>query len=1095
MKYFAFISYSHEDLRAARFIQGELEHFRHANLKVREELRPSDANFVREIYLDRTGLSGRSVGFEKELEKALAESRYLIVICSPEAVSKKDGRDWIQWEIETFKRLHGEGADAQVIPVISSGNPDLTDESCLPLPMRRELFASRNLPDMRVHDVRGGFWARRKAWHSAVITLLSYVFDVERQAIEDRFAVEQARARLKNTVGLSAAVVAISFLGAWVCLERERKADAEAWRDYEQAVRMMEGDGNDVFGQTETALELLVKARRLPVAREFFAWQFHQRGWIVPMRVEPQNTEKTNDVCVTNVLLYNGGEKCGIKIWAPNDFPLVYESGTNTWMTLIAHRRRGTADLLWKSRDAVHFLRGLVSPVGNVLVLMEERALLALDPFTGEELWRKRMKSLSACGKMVFSPDGRYLAVASRFGLISVLDPETGERLYEPLGAGPTARSVRFSDDSRELVVETDSKSVHCQLLSFSLEREIAVGNQSIVGCEIASNAFSLVARSSMALHYGTGGLKAVFDASSGERQSIVEGTDKDVDADKRFSRTNAKIQEHGLSCSNRSFIVQLFDNVAVLRGISKRTTKCVYQMPAEIQAMSFFERGRENYLLLAGALRVPSCHSIEGFYSVIDADSGRQVLFHGNLAGKISEIRQVSSDFILLHGDGNRRDWLIRIPWTCSEEELEQCCEILLGRRLGAVLPSRFRSGLRENPSDCEPYFSKWEKKCKEIVGRHYRAVHFADSAESVELHLQKLKPEWQQEVSDDEGALYLANRMTKLWNERRPLSSRALRARKRFLQLRGKDATGDLLSHENLLSTLRNAVTDRSGIYSDESELFESDIVKLVCDVCASSLSRADALSEVVSNVTLLLEKELTQDFLTEERLQSVLSAIDAIDSLRRCDRRFHAYAEKMVDDLILSASRIRPKEYSLQTEETLRTFKFLLALGDNDHSAAEKELASVHGNLRTFAIIWLDVVLGKSMAAKEQYQRIVGNSRSPLGDEKLAFSCLRGMKCDGVDLGEMDAVYSELCDKYWHGVKIRTVAKNSEAECQGLRVGDSIVEIDGIPIDERLELQVALAVRYYTPSEKESVFVVLRNGRRVSVHMRAKHLGIGY
>ena len=1094
MKYFAFISYSHEDLRAARFIQGELEHFRHANLKVREELRPSDANFVREIYLDRTGLSGRSVGFEKELEKALAESRYLIVICSPEAVSKKDGRDWIQWEIETFKRLHGEGADAQIIPVISSGNPDLTDESCLPLPVRRELFASRNLPDMRVHDVRGGFWARRKAWHSAVITLLSYVFDVERQAIEDRFAVERARVRLRMLTGLTVAIAVIAVFGVWAYLERERKKDAEAWQCYDRAVRMMDDDGRDVFGGTGAALDLLVNARRLPAAREFFSWQFPQRNWILPVRREPRAMAMTNEVCDTNVLLCDGRVK-NRKIFAPGDFPIVYENGTNVWHHLIAYCKGNTSRPLWKSSDSVHLLYGLVSPVGNVLVLMEERALVALDPFTGEKLWRKRMKNLSIYGKMAFSPDGRYLVVVSRFGLISILEPETGKRLYETLFAGPTARSVRFSDDSKELMVDTGTTNVVCRLLPFSLERGLSIGNQPIVGCEIATNAFSLVARSSMALHYGTGGLKAVFDATSGERQCIVEGADKDVEADKRFFRTNMKEQKHGLSCSNQSFIVQSLDNAVVLRETSKRTPKCVCQMPARIQAMSFFERGRENYLLLAGALLLPSRDSMEGFYSIIDADSGQQMLFHENLNEGISEIHRVSSDFLLFHGDGNTRDWLVRIPQPCTEEELKQCCEILRGQRLGAEFPLQLRCGLREEPLDCELYFSKWEKKCKEIVGRHYRAAHFADSAESVEQHLRKLKPEWQQEVSDDEGALYFANRMTKLWNERHPLSSRALRARKRFLQLRGKDATGDLLSHENLLSMLRNAVTDRSDIYSDESELFESDIVKLVCDVCASSLSRADALPEVVSNVTLVLEKELTQDFLTEERLQSLLSAIDAIDSLRRCDRRFHAYAEKMVDDLILSASRIRPKEYSLQTEETLRAFKFLLALGDNDHSAAEKELASVHGNLRTFAIIWLDVVLGKSMAAKEQYQRIIGNSRSPLGDEKLAFSCLRGMKCDGVDLGEMDAVYSELCDKYWHGVKIRTVAKNSEAECQGLRVGDSVVEIDGIPIDERLELQVALAVRYYTPSEKESVFVVLRNGRRVSVHMRAKHLGIGY
>ena len=103
--YFAFISYTRSDLAAAQYVQRTLEHFRYPKDSIRPEYYPDDDKYVREIFLDKTELSGRGALFERRLEAALANSRYLIVICSPRSAQKKLGpneRHYVEWEIQTF---------------------------------------------------------------------------------------------------------------------------------------------------------------------------------------------------------------------------------------------------------------------------------------------------------------------------------------------------------------------------------------------------------------------------------------------------------------------------------------------------------------------------------------------------------------------------------------------------------------------------------------------------------------------------------------------------------------------------------------------------------------------------------------------------------------------------------------------------------------------------------------------------------------------------------------------------------------------------------------------------------------------------------
>ncbi len=96
--YYAFISYSRSDIRAAKFIQKGLENFNYTVFSIADEYKPQDSKYLRKVFRDRTDMGFNELDYRELLKKALDRSRYLIVICSPNA----RGSSPVQAEIEYF---------------------------------------------------------------------------------------------------------------------------------------------------------------------------------------------------------------------------------------------------------------------------------------------------------------------------------------------------------------------------------------------------------------------------------------------------------------------------------------------------------------------------------------------------------------------------------------------------------------------------------------------------------------------------------------------------------------------------------------------------------------------------------------------------------------------------------------------------------------------------------------------------------------------------------------------------------------------------------------------------------------------------------
>ena len=139
-KYTAFISYKREDEKWAKWLQNELEEYRLPD-KIKNE-NPNLQKKLRPIFRDVYELSAGSIA--EQINNALENSEYLIVICSPHATSSQ----WVNSEINTFIML---GRVDHIIPFIVEGTPysNNPDDECLPSAIR---YLPNELMRLNIND-------------------------------------------------------------------------------------------------------------------------------------------------------------------------------------------------------------------------------------------------------------------------------------------------------------------------------------------------------------------------------------------------------------------------------------------------------------------------------------------------------------------------------------------------------------------------------------------------------------------------------------------------------------------------------------------------------------------------------------------------------------------------------------------------------------------------------------------------------------------------------------------------------------------------------------------------------------------------------
>ena len=127
-RYFAFISYSSKDKKTAEKLQKKIEGYRLPTV-LRNELEATTGKKypqrVRPLFRDMTDLSAGLLG--KSILRELEDSRYLLLICSPDSAKS----EWVNQEVENYILM---GRYERIILYIIKGTPNSGDPEteCFP---------------------------------------------------------------------------------------------------------------------------------------------------------------------------------------------------------------------------------------------------------------------------------------------------------------------------------------------------------------------------------------------------------------------------------------------------------------------------------------------------------------------------------------------------------------------------------------------------------------------------------------------------------------------------------------------------------------------------------------------------------------------------------------------------------------------------------------------------------------------------------------------------------------------------------------------------------------------------------------------------
>lgn len=200
-KYYAFISYNKQDEKWGKRLQRRLEHFRIPTTLCKE--RGWKRTPMTPIFFAPTDI--QPGGLNKELQSRLRDSRYLIVVGSPNSAHSH----WVGEEIRFF---HSLGRADKIHYFIVDGIPNSGDpqKECFH-PVLKEL----GMPELLGANIHESIyrwpWLNRER---AFVQLISILLKIEFDSIWQR----HKRARIREFILKTAALiaVAVALIGLWV---------------------------------------------------------------------------------------------------------------------------------------------------------------------------------------------------------------------------------------------------------------------------------------------------------------------------------------------------------------------------------------------------------------------------------------------------------------------------------------------------------------------------------------------------------------------------------------------------------------------------------------------------------------------------------------------------------------------------------------------------------------------------------------------------------------------------------------------------------------------------------------------------------------
>ncbi|WP_234706827.1 toll/interleukin-1 receptor domain-containing protein [Ensifer aridi] len=263
-KYRAFISYSSSDRLVAEKLQRSLESYR-----IPKPLRRSGVyrnERVSPIFRDRSDLKA-SADLGQTIREALANSEYLIVLCSPAAAMSQ----WVDREISFFKEL---GRSDNIIAVIVRGVPAVNDpvkepQGAFPKALVGLRSGDGSLTEPLAADIqepaadgRGG-----DGFNLAKLKIIATLLGASLAELTQRQAeVDRRQRRVAQAVAGGMLVLAVvAVIGAWIALEQSMAAERRLQNAVDSAARQIGATVRyrDRYGVPSDVIQELLRSAEL----------------------------------------------------------------------------------------------------------------------------------------------------------------------------------------------------------------------------------------------------------------------------------------------------------------------------------------------------------------------------------------------------------------------------------------------------------------------------------------------------------------------------------------------------------------------------------------------------------------------------------------------------------------------------------------------------------------------------------------------------------------------------------------------------------------------------------------------------------------
>ncbi len=480
-KYWAFISYSHQDRAWGDWLHKTLETYRVPSRLVGRESR--DGTIPRRLYpvfRDRDELPS-SANLGDALNESLRQSRYQIVICSPRAAASR----WVNEEVKYFKSL---GREDRVLCLIVAGEPNVFDlpghdiEECFCPALRYP--AEPIAADARDH-ADGKTGAKLKLVAGLVGVGLDELIQRERQR------------QLWKNVQVAAAAMAFAGLciGAWqwyvgktaarereITIERIVETGRQEFLAGHQARAAVLLNQAYSMGHDTVALRYLLAQAMKPVEAltgvrvkhdgygVYRSPVFSPDGKYFVLGARNKDDEQ---VAVARLHEASTGKLIrelsgAVSLTVSSRF---FAAGKRFLQSGFPDERAGGAPLtvLWNLDGAATPVRiaGFNGVTGEAVSLDGKRVLISRadglaihDTDTGQVIATfAKDRSITAAS---YSPDGNSIAIADGKGMVELLAAVDGKRLrLLPEATGQTIAGILYSPDGQRVLAASAAGDVH----------------------------------------------------------------------------------------------------------------------------------------------------------------------------------------------------------------------------------------------------------------------------------------------------------------------------------------------------------------------------------------------------------------------------------------------------------------------------------------------------------------------------------------------------------------------------------------------------------------------------------------------------------